>query len=148
MIILNGNINNIKKLFAIYIAVLCYSPNMSANDLVEFNVDVLDVGDRNNIDLTRFSKDNFVFPGTYLLDLYINGQSLSQQKVTYITDPHDSEKSLVCFTPKQIEMLALKEDALKKSKPYPLNVQIFYLFQALKLIIMKANWISLFHRHG
>ncbi len=70
---------------------------MSANDLVEFNVDVLDVGDRNNIDLTRFSKDNFVFPGTYLLDLYINGQSLSQQKVTYITDPHDSEKSLVCL---------------------------------------------------
>lgn len=114
MIILNGNINNIKKLFAIYIAVLCYSPNMSANDLVEFNVDVLDVGDRNNIDLTRFSKDNFVFPGTYLLDVYINGQSLSQQKVTYITDPQDSEKSLVCFTPKQIEMLALKEDALKK----------------------------------
>ena len=93
---------------------LCYSPNMLANDIVEFNTDVLDVGDRNNIDLTRFSKDNFVFPGIYLLDVYINGQSLSQQKVTYIIDPQDSEKTLVCFTPEQIEMLALKEDALKK----------------------------------
>lgn len=114
MIIFNGNINNVKKIFAIYIAMLCYSPNAFSNDVVEFNTDVLDVSDRKNIDLTRFSRDNFVFPGTYLLDVYINGQSLSQQKVTYITDPKDSEKTFVCFTPEQIEMLALKEDALTK----------------------------------
>ena len=113
MIILNGNLIKIRTLFAIYIAMLCYSPNMLADDTVEFNTDVLDVGDRNNIDLTRFSKDNFVFPGTYLLDIFVNGQSLSQQKVTYIVDPNNSEKTLVCFTDGQIESLALKEDALK-----------------------------------
>ncbi|MGG4608396.1 fimbria/pilus outer membrane usher protein [Providencia sp. Me31A] len=112
MIVFNGKINNIKRLFAIYIAVLCYSSNMSANDIVEFNTDVLDVGDRSNIDLTRFSKDNFVFPGTYLLDVYINGQSLQQQKVTYLVDPQDNEKTLACLTPEQVDMLALKEDAL------------------------------------
>ncbi|MBP6123382.1 fimbria/pilus outer membrane usher protein [Providencia heimbachae] len=114
MIILSGNIFKTRNLFAIYIAMLCYSINVFADDIVEFNTDVLDVGDRDNIDLTRFSKDNFVFPGSYLLDVYINGQSLSQQKVAYIVDPDNNEKTLVCFTQQQIEMLALKEDALKK----------------------------------
>lgn len=114
MIIFQKNTIKARSLFAIYIAMLCYSSNIFADDVVEFNTDVLDVGDRTNIDLTRFSKDNFVFPGTYLLDIYVNGQSLSQQKVTYIADPQNSEKTLACFTPEQVEMLALKDESLKK----------------------------------
>ncbi|XWR69884.1 Outer membrane usher protein PapC [Providencia manganoxydans] len=114
MIIFSINKIKMKKLFAIYIAILCYSTHSLADDVVEFNTDVLDVGDRKNIDLTRFSKDNYVLPGTYLLDVFVNGQSLSQQNITYIYDPQDKERTLVCLSPKQIEMLALKDDALAK----------------------------------
>jgi outer membrane usher protein FimD/PapC len=51
---------------------------------VEFNTDVLDAADRDNIDLTRFATDNYVPLGEYLLDIKINGQAVGQQKVRYL----------------------------------------------------------------
>lgn len=47
---------------------------------VEFNTDVLDAADRDNIDLTRFATDNYVPPGEYLLDIKINGRAVGQQR--------------------------------------------------------------------
>ena len=47
---------------------------------VEFNTDVLDAADRDNIDLTRFATDNYVPPGEYSLDIKINGQAVGQQR--------------------------------------------------------------------
>ncbi|WP_275452317.1 FimD/PapC N-terminal domain-containing protein [Hafnia paralvei] len=41
--------------------------------MVEFNTDVLDASDRKNVDLKRFSSDNYVVPGNYLLDIRVNG---------------------------------------------------------------------------
>ncbi|MBX6999886.1 hypothetical protein, partial [Providencia rettgeri] len=33
--------------------------------VIEFNTDVLDVEDRNNIDLEQFNRIGFIMPGTY-----------------------------------------------------------------------------------
>ncbi|KKW50492.1 hypothetical protein XB02_11745 [Pantoea ananatis] len=36
---------------------------------VEFNMDILDAEDRNNIDLSHFSEAGYIMPGKYLLTL-------------------------------------------------------------------------------
>ena len=51
----------------------CCASMACASTDVEFNTDVLDAADRDNIDLTRFATDNYVPPGEYLLDIKING---------------------------------------------------------------------------
>jgi outer membrane usher protein FimD/PapC len=61
----------------------CCASMVCASTDVEFNTDVLDAADRDNIDLTRFATDNYV-PGEYLLDIKINGQAVGQQKVRYL----------------------------------------------------------------
>lgn len=62
----------------------CCASMACASTDVEFNTDVLDAADRDNIDLTRFATDNYVPPGEYLLDIKINGRAVGQQKVRYL----------------------------------------------------------------
>ncbi len=62
-----------KNLLAVLIALFCYSDRVAADPMVEFNTDVLDASDRKNVDLKRFSSDNYVVPGNYLLDIRVNG---------------------------------------------------------------------------
>ncbi|EMB4324213.1 fimbria/pilus outer membrane usher protein [Pluralibacter gergoviae] len=99
-----------KNKLAILISLACATFHVAADDAVEFNTDVLDASDRQNVDLQRFSEGNFVAPGTYLLDVRINGQEIPQQQITYIADPQNAHKTLVCFTPQQLALLALKDE--------------------------------------
>ncbi|RIB40151.1 hypothetical protein D3C88_20110, partial [Escherichia coli] len=43
----------------------------------EFNTDVLDASDRNNIDLTPFSRAGYIMPGQYQMEIRVNGQDIS-----------------------------------------------------------------------
>ncbi|EMH4163955.1 fimbria/pilus outer membrane usher protein [Pluralibacter gergoviae] len=101
-----------KSKLAILISLACAAFNAAADDLVEFNTDVLDAADRGNVDLQRFSDGNFVAPGSYLLDVHVNGQPLPQQQIVYVADPHDAHKTRLCLTPQQVSLLALKKEAL------------------------------------
>ncbi|TQI77779.1 outer membrane usher protein FimD/PapC [Serratia fonticola] len=79
----------------------------------EFNTDVLDIGDRSKVDLSRFSDANYVMPGTYLLDIKINQKPLPQRSIQYL--PVAGKKnSKVCLPPDLIEKMALKERVAKK----------------------------------
>lgn len=80
---------------------------------VEFNTDVLDAADRDNIDLTRFATDNYVPPGEYLLDIKINGQAVGQQKVRYLASK-DQKHTQACINGEILARLALKEEAQQK----------------------------------
>ncbi|EKT60325.1 fimbrial biogenesis outer membrane usher protein [Providencia sneebia DSM 19967] len=40
---------------------------------IEFNMNVIDALDRDNIDIRHFSNPNFIFPGEYLVDVTLNG---------------------------------------------------------------------------
>ncbi|MGP0841583.1 FimD/PapC N-terminal domain-containing protein, partial [Serratia sp. CY85266] len=53
----------------VILSVLWAKPVFSAT---EFNTDVLDIGERSKVDLSRFSDADYVMPGTYLLDIKIN----------------------------------------------------------------------------
>lgn len=105
--------NTPKTFLALFVALVCASSRVTADDAVEFNTDVLDASDRSNVDLQRFSEGNFVAPGNYLLDVRINGQEIAQQQIHYLTDPQHPHKTLPCLTPQQLELLALNEKALK-----------------------------------
>ncbi len=56
-------------------------------------------------------------PGEYLLDVRINSREIPQQTIRYIADPANSHKSIACLTPQQLELLALKEEALTHIHP-------------------------------
>ena len=49
----------------------------------EFNTDVLDIGERSKVDLSRFSDADYVMPGAYLLDIKINQKTLPQRSIQY-----------------------------------------------------------------
>lgn len=106
-----------KKRLALFIALVCASSWAEADEAIEFNTDVLDASDRHNVDLQRFSEGNFVTPGEYLLDVRINSQEIPQQSIRYIVDPANPHKSMACLTPQQLELLALKEEALAYIHP-------------------------------
>ena len=68
-------------IIAAQVIMVCYAPAALADDSVEFNVDVLDAADRSHVDLSRFATDNYVTPGSYLLDIKINSRSVGQSKI-------------------------------------------------------------------
>ncbi|NIA32170.1 outer membrane usher protein [Serratia marcescens] len=81
---------------------------------IEFNIDVLDVKDRANIDLGQFSRGNFIMPGDYLFAVHINKQTLPDQPVAYYPPDDDAKGSEACITPQLVDLLGLKENALQK----------------------------------
>lgn len=95
----------------VILSVLWAKPVFSAT---EFNTDVLDIGERSKVDLSRFSDADYVMPGTYLLDIKINQKTLPQRSIQYFPSPDNKSGSQVCLPPDLVEKMALKEKAAKK----------------------------------
>lgn len=72
----------VKNAFILTIFFFSQTTVFAADD-IEFNVDVLDVEDRSNLDLTPFAQAGYIMPGEYLLNLKINGQIVTTENVTY-----------------------------------------------------------------
>lgn len=81
---------------------------------VEFNTDVLDVTDRANYDLSRFSQDNYIYPGVYKMTLYLNDTSLGEENVRFLPRESDPNETDACITPDIVKQLNLKESETKK----------------------------------
>ncbi len=137
-----------KKRLALFIALVCAASWAEADEAIEFNTDVLDASDRHNVDLQRFSEGNFVAPGEYLLDVRINSQEIPQQSIRYIADPANSHKSMACLTPQQLELLALKEEALTHIHPLTQPAMTFPACRVWRCIIAQAYWTLPCLRHG
>jgi len=107
-----------KNIILAPIIIFCCTSVAYASTDIEFNTDVLDAADRDNVDLTRFATDNFVPAGEYLLDIKINGQQIGQKKVLYV-ETKDQKHTQACINSDILSMLALKEEArLKVEQPY------------------------------
>ncbi|MFV8762046.1 outer membrane usher protein [Yersinia enterocolitica] len=83
-----------------------------ANDSILFNMDVLDVNDRENIDLSQFSRSGYIMPGQYDLMVNINQHSLPEQKVPFYAPEDDPKGSRACIDKALVEKLGLKEGVL------------------------------------
>lgn len=89
---------------------LCLAAGFSqASDDVQFNIDVLDLKDRQNIDLSLFSRANYVMPGAYNLELHVNQQRLSDILVHFLAPPDDPRSSLACLTPEHVAEFGLRQ---------------------------------------
>ncbi|WP_442801233.1 outer membrane usher protein [Serratia rubidaea] len=85
-----------------------------ASDAIEFNTDVLDLNDRNNIDLSQFSRRGYIMPGAYNMTIRLNKHELPEQQVMFYVPDDDDKGSQACLSPAQVAQLGLKEDINKK----------------------------------
>lgn len=85
---------------------------------IQFNMDVLDVKDRKNIDLTQFSRRGYIMPGVYNMDVELNSQALPEQTIAFYPPDVDEKGSEACLTPEFIQLLGLKAGLDTKFKPW------------------------------
>lgn len=81
---------------------------------VDFNTDVLDAADRQNIDFSRFSQAGYILPGQYQMEIMVNDQGISPSAfpVTFLEPPvsgQDGKKLLpqACLTPEMVSRMGL-----------------------------------------
>ncbi|MFV8979240.1 outer membrane usher protein [Serratia fonticola] len=85
-----------------------------AADEIQFNTDVLDIKDRENYDLSVFSRAGYVMPGTYPLVVKVNQQSLPKELPIQFSAPvGDPKGSEPCLTPELIGMIGFRESYLE-----------------------------------
>ena len=87
-----------------------------AAEEIQFNTDVLDVHDRQNIDLSQFSRGGYIMPGTYGMVVQINKNDLPEQQVPFYEPENDRGGSRACITRVLADQLGLKENVLKNLK--------------------------------
>lgn len=88
---------------------------------VDFNTDVLDAADRQNIDLSRFSQAGYIMPGQYQMGIMVNDQGISPSafSVTFLEPPAsgaDGKKPLpqACLTPEMVSLMGLTPASQEK----------------------------------
>ncbi|CAI1012395.1 outer membrane usher protein [Serratia fonticola] len=79
---------------------------------IQFNTDVLDLKDRDNIDLGQFSHQGFILPGTYDLALSLNNQVQPARPVTFLAPDDDPKGSQVCLSKEMVDQLGLTKATL------------------------------------
>lgn len=94
---------------AICIFACCHTSAISAED-IEFNTDVLDVKDKQNIDLGQFSKTGYIMPGTYTFKIKINQNEMDEQDINVYASDADKSDSRACFTPEMVKKFGFKAD--------------------------------------
>ncbi|MDH2267783.1 outer membrane usher protein [Serratia marcescens] len=87
---------------------------LQASEEVQFNIDVLELNDRKNIDLSQFSRGGFIMPGNYVMSVSLNAQVLPEEPVAFYAPENDAKGSEVCISPALVEKLGFKSDALAK----------------------------------
>ncbi len=95
-----------------FVLPLCFFKNTFG---VEFNTDVIDSSDRENIDFSRFSNAGYIMPGIYQLQIAVNGQNVSsgETAITFIDVPESGSRptSRACLTPDVVEKIGLTGEA-------------------------------------
>ena len=85
-----------------------------ANDSIQFNTDILDIKDRQNIDLSQFSRAGYIMPGDYTMIVFINKSELPEQSITFYEPDNDKGTSTPCLNHDLVEQIGLKAEAKEK----------------------------------
>ncbi|MFI8416176.1 outer membrane usher protein [Serratia sp. NPDC078593] len=84
-----------------------------AADDIQFNMDVLDVNDRKNIDLSQFSRGGYIMPGTYDMVVHVNKNELPEQPIPFYAPEDDPKGSRACISKVLVNELGFKAGVLK-----------------------------------
>lgn len=105
------------RLLAVIIATLLSGKSvLTWGQDVQFNMDVLDVEDRKNIDLNQFSQAGHIMPGDYLLTVKVNQQSLGEERVLFESQENSETGSVPCLSPTLVAQFGLTSEAEKSLK--------------------------------
>ncbi len=85
-----------------------------AADDIQFNMDVFDVSDRENIDLSQFSRSGYIMPGTYDMAVHVNKNTIPEQQIPFYSPKEDPSVSRACINKALANDLGFKEGVLKK----------------------------------
>lgn len=77
----------------------------------EFNTDLLDLQDKENIDLGAFDHAGYIVPGHYKLTVSVNERTLGERAVNFVEDKQGS--SMLCMDESLVRSLGLKDKELK-----------------------------------
>lgn len=117
MVIHSKSIKASAIIFAMYLLAfsLCLQvPDAKSEDEIQFNTSILDINDKNNIDLSQFSKKGFILPGTYQLMVKVNGQSTEEMEVIFRAPEDDPNGSEACLTRDMVSLFGIKPDIFEK----------------------------------
>ncbi|WP_368883129.1 outer membrane usher protein [Proteus mirabilis] len=89
-------------------------PSVMAKDTIRFNTELLDLNDKSNIDLDKFSKANYIMPGSYVLKIKINNNVLPEQKIKFYPSEIDTDNTEACLDKELANKVGFKPDILKK----------------------------------
>lgn len=93
-----------------------FSSNIHGDNDVKFSVNMLNLDDNENIDVSKFSKSNYIQPGTYNMDWQVNQLKILEQKFTIYQDEKNTDNTVLCIPEESIETLTLDKKTLKKIK--------------------------------
>ncbi|WP_167371885.1 fimbria/pilus outer membrane usher protein [Xenorhabdus beddingii] len=96
---------------------ILFFSGIGSGQSIEFNNDMLDTEDKQNIDLSRFSQTGYVMPGKYSLALRVNDQEVSRETVIpfVLRQSGDKETSEACISPELRTKIGLKEKFQEKT---------------------------------
>jgi outer membrane usher protein FimD/PapC len=113
-------VSSARKLTQLHILSLCISlalgtpsTEVYASGDIQFNTDILDVEDRENIDLSQFSRGGYIMPGLYNMVVHINRNELPEHRIPFYALEDDSSGSRACVSKTLTAQMGLKEDVLK-----------------------------------
>ncbi|HCT3785756.1 TPA: fimbria/pilus outer membrane usher protein [Proteus mirabilis] len=96
----------------------------------EFNIDVLDAEDIQNIDMRQFSIAGYVPPGDYVLTVFVNGQRLGAPRDITVLE-QKTQTQAICIPADLLDSIGLKESVKPKVTVYPNS-------QCLDLSVLKG----------
>jgi outer membrane usher protein len=85
-------------------------PSPATPQTVEFSASFLG-GDTESYALERFQHGNPVMPGTYLVDIHVNGERLARESVTFV-DSEVADNASVCFTRELLTVMGVDIEKL------------------------------------
>ncbi|CAI2025795.1 outer membrane usher protein [Serratia fonticola] len=103
------------QLLGLCISLALGTPSMVvfAAEEIQFNTDVLDVNDRQNIDLSQFSRGGYIMPGTYGMVVHINKNDLPEQQIPFYVPEDAPNGSRACVSRAVVAQLGLKEGIIQ-----------------------------------
>lgn len=96
---------------------LAVSASICTAYATEFNTDVLDAEDMQNVDMSQFSVAGYVPPGNYVLTVFVNGQRLGAPHDITVFEQDNQQQAVgqaICIPVNLLDMIGLKDSAKQK----------------------------------
>jgi len=92
-------------------------PDIACASPLSFDLNAFSSSLANTVDTSRFSTSNAMVPGTYRLDILVNGQPIGRRSVNFVAG-NDSAGAEPCFSREMLEQLGIAMDKVDADSGY------------------------------